>query len=176
VASAGDRFDMVDGSSYIVNVPSAEAGGAYVEMEFVLPAGCLPPPPHVHPGQVEFYEVLEGSLDVVVEGEWSKLAPSETAEVPVGAVHTFRNDSGELVRVRNRHTPALGFEDYIERVHATIRDAGIKSARDPRALMCISMVMFEYPETLVPARRRERIPMRIMAALGRLFRMPGSGR
>lgn len=37
-----------------------------VEMEFVLPSGCVPPPPHIHPEQVEEYEVLEGSFDVTV--------------------------------------------------------------------------------------------------------------
>ena len=176
MAKAGDRFEMIDGSAYVVKVPSAETGGEYVEMEFELPAGCLPPPPHIHESQIESYEVLEGSLDVVVEGEWTTLGPGETAEVPLGAVHTFRNSSGRLARVRNRHSPALRFEEYIERVHDSIDEAGITSKRDPRALLMISMVMFDYPETLAPARRRERIPMRLMASLGRLLRLPGSGR
>ncbi|MGZ6588070.1 MAG: cupin domain-containing protein, partial [Solirubrobacteraceae bacterium] len=61
---------MPDGSVYIVRRTAAETSGEFVEMEFVLPAGCVPPPPHIHRQQVEEYEVLEGRFDVVVEGEW----------------------------------------------------------------------------------------------------------
>ena len=89
----GDHFRMPDGSAYIVRRSTAETGGEYVEMEFVLPAGCVPPPPHVHPQQVEEYEVLEGRFDVLVDGTWSTLGPGERASVPVGALHTFRNRS-----------------------------------------------------------------------------------
>src|ERR1700759_1785821 len=102
MATAGERFDMPDGSAYIVTRPTAETDGAYVEMEFVLPSGCVPPPPHVHPHQVE---VLEGSFEVVVQGTWSTLQQGESAAVPLGAFHTFRNRSGSAVRVRNRHRP-----------------------------------------------------------------------
>src|SRR6201994_2547096 len=109
MAHAGDTFKMPDGSLYIVRRPAAESGGAVVEMEFVLPAGCVPPPPHVHRSQVEEYEVLEGSFEVVIDGEWRTLGPGDTAAVPVGALHTFRNRSGATVRVRNHHRPALRF-------------------------------------------------------------------
>jgi mannose-6-phosphate isomerase-like protein (cupin superfamily) len=162
---------MPDGSAYIVRRPAAETGGEYVEMEFVLPPGCVSPPPHVHPRQVEEYEVLEGSFDVMVDGRWQTLGPGESAAVTVGALHTFRNRSGATVRVRNWHRPAVRFEDFIERTYKTLRAAGVKSKRDPRLLMCLSMVMLQFGDTLVPGRRRERIPMRAMAGLGRLLRL-----
>jgi mannose-6-phosphate isomerase-like protein (cupin superfamily) len=100
---------MPDGSAYIVTTPSVETDRAYVEMEFVLPSRCVPPPPHVHPHQVEEYTVLEGSLDVLVGDTWSTLGPGESASVPQGARHTFRNRSGAVVRVRNWHRPAMRF-------------------------------------------------------------------
>jgi hypothetical protein len=63
MAKSGDRFDMPDCSACMGKAGRpADTGGEYVEMEFVLPRGCLPPPPHIHPQQVEEYEVLEGSL------------------------------------------------------------------------------------------------------------------
>src|SRR5687768_14129324 len=140
MARTGDRFEMPDGSAYIVRRPSAETGGEHVEMEFVLPSGCVPPPPHVHPRQVEEYEVVEGSFEVVVDGRWRTLGPGDTATVPVGALHTFRNRSGATVRVRNWHRPAVRFEEFIERTSTTLRDAGIKSKRDPRVYICLSRV------------------------------------
>jgi quercetin dioxygenase-like cupin family protein len=173
MANAGDRFQMPDGSAYVVTRPSAETDGAYVEMEFVLPSGCVPPPPHVHPHQVEEYTVLEGSFEVLVDGAWSTLGAGESASVPREALHTFRNRSGAVVRVRNRHRPAMRFEEFIERMSRALRTAGITRKRDPRIYMCLSKVMLEFDETLVPARRRERIPMQALARLGDLLGLPG---
>ena len=175
MAESGDRFDMVDGSSYIVTKPAAETGGAYVEMEFVLPPGCLPPPPHVHPSQVEEYEVLEGRFDVMLDGEWETFEPGESASVPVGVLHTFRNRSGETVRVRNWHRPALRFEEYIEKIHATLRRSGIRRKRDPRVPLYLAQIMLEYDETLAPGRAREGVPIKAAAYIGRLLRLrPGA--
>ena len=171
MARTGDRFEMPDGSVYIVTRAAAETGGEAVEMEFVLPPGCVPPPPHVHPRQVEEYEVLEGRFDVMVAGTWRTLGPGDAASVPLGAPHTFRNRSGALVRVRNWHRPAMRFEDFIEQTHRTSQAGGIKGKRDPRLLVYLSMVMLEFDDTLVPARARERIPMQALARLGRLLRL-----
>ncbi len=167
MAEAGECFEMPDGSRYIVRQPAADSDGAVVEMEFVLPSGCVPPPPHIHPRQVERYEVLGGSFEVVIEGQWRTLTPGDAASVPVGALHTFRNRSGDVVRVRNWHEPAMRFEEFIEQTHHTLRAAGVKRKRDPRVPVLVSMVMLEYGETLYPGRRRERMPMQALAAIGR---------
>ena len=172
MATAGDYFQMPDGSVYVVRRPAADTGGEFVEMDFVLPAACVPPPPHVHRQQVEEYEVLEGQFDVVVDGQWTTLGPGEVASVPMGALHTFRNRSGAVVRVRNRHRPAMRFEDFIERTSTTLKAAGITRKRDPRVPLYLSMIMLEFDETLAPGRKRERIPMRALARVARLLPVP----
>jgi mannose-6-phosphate isomerase-like protein (cupin superfamily) len=169
MATPGEQFKMPDGSTYIVARTAAQTGGEWVEMQFVLPCGCVPPPPHVHPAQVEEYEVLEGALDVVVDGEWRTLGPGQSVSVPVGALHTFRNRSGRMVRVRNWHRPAMRFEDFIESTCHTLRAAGITRPRDPRALLYLSMVMLDFEDTLAPGRLRERLPMRMMARIARML-------
>ena len=174
MATAGDRFNMPDGSVYIVRHAAAETDGESVEMEFVLPPGCVPPPPHVHRHQIEEYEVLEGHLDVMVGGVWCTLAPGESASVPIGALHTFRNRSGGVIRVRNWHRPAMRFEEFIERTCKTLHAAGITRRRDPRIPLYLSMVMLEYDETLAPGRRRERLPMQALARIARLLPAPTS--
>jgi quercetin dioxygenase-like cupin family protein len=167
LAKRDEQFKMSDGSVYIVRRPAADSDGAFVEMEFVLPPRCVPPPPHVHPHQVEEYEVLAGRFDLVVEGRWRTLAPGESASVPLGALHTFKNRSGETVRVRNRHRPAMRFEEFIERTCGTLRAAGVKRRRDPRIALYLSMVMLDFNETLYPGRTRERLPMRALASIAR---------
>ena len=171
MAKTGDRFEMVDGSTYEVTKCAADAGGEFVEMIFTLPPGSVAPPPHTHPGLVESYEVIEGRLDVMVAGSWRTVAEGESASVPADTMHTFKNRSGAVVRTRNVHRPPARFEDYIEHINRLLDARGITSGRDPRVPIYLSMIMLEYPETLVPARARERIGMRALAGLGRLLRM-----
>ncbi|MEO8969351.1 MAG: cupin domain-containing protein [Solirubrobacteraceae bacterium] len=174
MAVRDEQFWLPDGSIYVVRRPAADSDGAFVEMEFVLPSGCVPPPPHVHPHQVEDYEVLSGCFELVIDGRWQKLARGESASVPIGALHTFRNRSRETVRVRNRHTPAMQFEDFIARTSHTLRSAGVTRRRDPRVALYVSMVMLEFTDTLFPGRARERVPMQALAAIARMLPPPAS--
>ena len=170
MAETGDRFEMPDGSVYEVTAAAADSSGDFVEMEFTLPPGCLPPPPHVHPRPVEEYEVIEGALEVMRDGTWTTLTAGQSASVPCAVLHTFRNRSGSPVRVRNVHRPAERFEDYIEHIYMLTHDRGISSARDPRVPVYLSMLMLEYPETLAPGRMRERLVLKALAGVGRLLR------
>ena len=166
--SAGDRFDMPDGSVYAVTKGPSDTGGELVEMEFTFPPGSVAPPPHVHHDLVEEYEVLEGSFDVMVDGEWSTLAPGQATSVPKGALHTFKNRSGGVVRVRNVHRPPARFDEFVETMHRVTQ--GVRGAKDPRIPILMSMVMLDYPDTLAPGRARERVAIKLMAGLGRLLR------
>jgi quercetin dioxygenase-like cupin family protein len=167
MAKTGDRFEMPDGSVYAVTSAAADTGGEFVGMEFTLPPSSIPPPPHVHPGPVEEYEVIEGALDVMVAGKWRTLKAGESASVPAGALHTFKNRSKETVRVRNVHRPAVRFEDYIEHICMLMRARGITDVKNVRVPVYLSMVMLEYPETLAPGRARERIVVNALAGVGR---------
>lgn len=170
MAQTGERMEMPDGSIYEITSSTAENAGRFVEMVFTLPAGSVAPPPHVHPTPVEEYEVLEGTLDVMVGGDWKTLGPGDTASVPTGVLHTFKNRSGATVIVRNVHGPAARFEDYIEHICTVTRARGIKSGKDPRIPIYLSMITLQYPETLAPARAQERIVMRTLAGVGRLLK------
>jgi mannose-6-phosphate isomerase-like protein (cupin superfamily) len=166
-----DQFAMPDGSVYEVIAATADTGGEFVEMQFMLPPGSVAPPQHVHSQLTEEYEVLEGQFEVLSAGRWTSLGPGESAAVPPATVHTFRNRSGADVRVRNVHRPAARFEDYIEHIYRLTQARGIKSAKDPRVPIYLSMLMLEYPDTLAPGRARERVVLRALAGLGRLLHM-----
>jgi mannose-6-phosphate isomerase-like protein (cupin superfamily) len=148
---------------------AGDSGGEFVEMEFTLPAGSVAPPPHVHPGPVEDYEVLDGSLELMIAGRWRTLATGESASVPSGVLHTFKNRTGADVRVRNVHRPAARFEDYIEQIYKLMSARNISSAKNVRVPVYLSMLMLEYPDTLAPGRALERVPMSALARLGRML-------
>ena len=165
----GDRFEMPEGAgTYVLTRSTADTNGELVEFEWILPRGAFAPPPHIHPKQVEEWEVLEGVLDVTIEGERRSLAEGQSASAPVGTAHTFRKPSGN-VRVRNVHRPALGFEDYIERIYRLTQERGIRSAKSPRVPLYLAMIWRDYPETIVAARTRDRLVMAVLARIGRLL-------
>lgn len=167
----GERFEMPDGSVYAVTASAADSDGELVGMEFTLPPGSVAPPPHVHPTPEESFEVIEGALELMVDGGWSTLHVGESASVPPGTLHTFKNRCGGTVRVRNVHRPAARFEDYIEHIYLLTKARGIRGAKDPRVPVYLSMLMLEYPETIRPGRARERIGIEALAGLGRLLRL-----
>ena len=129
MAKTGDRFEMVDGSVYEVTTAAADSGGEFVEMLFTLPPGSVSPPPHIHAGLTEEYEVIEGAFEVMSGGSWSTLRPGQSASIPPATLHTFKNRSGAPVRVRNVHRPPARFEDYIEHIHQLMRARGSEAPR-----------------------------------------------
>jgi hypothetical protein len=53
-----------------------------------------------------------------------------------------------------------------------LETAGVKRLRDPRVPMIMSMQFEKFPDTLALGRARERIPMGVLARIGRLLRLP----
>ncbi len=96
--------------------------------------------------------MIEGSFDVMVDGEWTTIGPGESASVPVGVTHTFANNTDDTVRVMNWHRPAVHFENFIEETCSAFADAGVKSRRDPRVPLYLSTFFIKYGDTLGSAR------------------------
>ena len=86
-------------------------GGRAALLEVVTPPGVPGPPPHHHEHEDECFYVVEGRLGVMVDGTWSSLGAGEWAQVPRGAVHTFRNEGEGDVRTITAFEPH-GFERF----------------------------------------------------------------
>jgi quercetin dioxygenase-like cupin family protein len=66
------------------------AMGSSVEIFDTSGPAAAGPPPHFHPWE-EVYVVLEGELEVIVEGDSHVLKPGGVAHVPAGVTHGYRN-------------------------------------------------------------------------------------
>jgi quercetin dioxygenase-like cupin family protein len=104
-----------------ITTPAEATGGEYVEMDCTLePGGGTAI--HYHPEQEETYGVLDGTLEVFLDGHWRAVQEGESLAVPRGAVHGFRNASDTcLMRARK-----------------------IRGTRDPRSLIHMSMSAVEH--------------------------------
>jgi mannose-6-phosphate isomerase-like protein (cupin superfamily) len=73
------------------------------------------PPAHLHPGQAEHFEVIEGSMRAIVDGEERVYAAGETIEVPAGTLHQMGAE--EPTRMRWEVRPALRTAEFFERLY-----------------------------------------------------------
>ena len=171
MTNQGDTYRIPDGSLWLVEqAPDDNPDGAVV-FRITVPAKFVTPPPHRHPYATDSWEVLRGSLSIQVEGRWRTLNEGERADVPPGTIHTVANRSGAEVIVRNIHGPANHFDTFAAHVDRLMRARNVTSAKDPRAAILISMLILEYPNTLIPGRPRDRIITNLLASIGRLLGM-----
>jgi quercetin dioxygenase-like cupin family protein len=94
-------------------VTPVQTGSDFGMLTIVTPAGADGPPPHHHDDAVELFLVLEGCLEVMIDGAWLTLGPGDNAIVPVGSIHTFRNRSEQDACWLTTFAPK-GFERFFE--------------------------------------------------------------
>ena len=150
-----------------VTVPSETTGGAYVEMDVMAQPGSETLI-HYHPEQEETYRVLEGALEVFLDGRWRAVRSGESLTVPRGAVHGFRNGGAAPARFLNVHRPALRFEEHLATVDRLARGGKVRGTSDLRSLIYLSMSAVEHRPD-VPVRP----PFWVVKALARLGRALG---
>lgn len=97
--------------------------------------GGSPPPAHLHPGQDERFEVLEGRLTVNVgKAPARELGPGDTLDVPRGTVHAMHNAGAAPARVRWRTSPPLRTEQWwqaLDAIAATGATPGLRTMARP---------------------------------------------
>jgi mannose-6-phosphate isomerase-like protein (cupin superfamily) len=131
----------------------ADTAGQSLEMEWTLLPRSGGTPLHTHPTAKESYTVLEGQLELNINGKWQLLQPGETVTVPEGTPHTFRNPGNDPARVYNTHSPALRFDEYFEGLSATVNKLSQGSRQplkmDLNTATHLCMLMKKYRKEIV---------------------------
>jgi quercetin dioxygenase-like cupin family protein len=65
------------------------------------------PPSHIHPAQDETFEILDGEVEFILDGETSVHPVRSVVEVPSGTVHQLHNVSDQPATVLWSTRPAL---------------------------------------------------------------------
>jgi quercetin dioxygenase-like cupin family protein len=130
--------DVLDAPSLGVRIvfrrTTEETGGALLEFDVVgRPKGFLTVR-HVHPGQSERHEVIEGSMRMKTGGVETTLAPGEVADTPAGQPHSHVAAGHGPGRVRVQLRPAGRTEAWLERLVAMDRDGQFLRSGWPRAV------------------------------------------
>ncbi len=94
---------------------AAETHGELLEMEASYAGDGPLPPEHLHPSQLERFEVLEGAMRTMIAGVERRYEAGEAFEVPAGTPHQMAGDGP--ARVHWRVTPALRTAEFFEQLH-----------------------------------------------------------
>jgi mannose-6-phosphate isomerase-like protein (cupin superfamily) len=141
------------GAVFHVTKTAQQTNGQSLEMEWELLPTSGGTPVHIHPSAKETYKVIEGQLEINVDGRWKLLQKGEELTVPERIPHTFRNPSNSLTRVYNIHSPALRFDEYFEGLYNIVAklSAGgkVKLKMNINTATHLSMLMKKYSEEIV---------------------------
>ncbi len=137
------------GLNFHIKKTAADTNGEALELEWEVFPGHQGTPVHTHPHASESYRVLEGEMEVYVDGEWSTLSAGESATVEKGIPHTFRNLSETTARVRNIHSPAFNMQDYFEELETLVHSGALNPPDiDLKAILHLSLLMTLYPQEI----------------------------
>ncbi len=118
----------VVGDIYRFLATGEQTAGKYAMWEAVVPPGGGPPP-HRHSREEEAFYILEGEIAFRVGNEQFVASAGTFANMPIGSVHSFRNESGKLARMIITVAPA-GLEEMFFEVGQPV-EPGATSAPVP---------------------------------------------
>ena len=115
MAHAGQEIEGHAGFRLRLVQTAAETDGELLEMEVSYGGTGGLPPEHLHPQQVERFEVLEGTVRTIVDGAERSYTAGETFEVPAGTPHQMGGEGPARMRWEVR--PALRTAEFFERLY-----------------------------------------------------------
>ncbi|MHA7899113.1 MAG: cupin domain-containing protein [Henriciella sp.] len=113
---------------------SEETAGEVTLYEFEVPAQSAGSPPHTHTLEDEYFFILSGTLDVLVDGQVSQLSEGDFAALTRGHTHMFWNGSDAPVRLLMATTGA-SFEAFMGSVAPRLADAQPEGPQEAGAVI-----------------------------------------
>lgn len=101
--------------------PALRTDGSYGMVEIMSPPHVPGPPPHFHKSENEFFFVVDGTLDVMINGDWIRCGPGSSVDLAPGTTHTFINNTEAPVVWLTGWRPK-GFERFF-------RDFGVPASQ-----------------------------------------------
>ena len=110
---AKDTGTMVlgPGDTYTFLATTEETDGAYFVLEGTVPPGAGPPP-HIHHDQVETFYVVEGQLEIMIDGQVHETKAGDFVHVSKGSPHSFINRSQAPAKLVATFVPAVNVEKF----------------------------------------------------------------
>jgi quercetin dioxygenase-like cupin family protein len=99
------KMIAVVGDVYRFLATGDETDGRYAMFEACVPPGGGPPP-HIHSREEESFYVLEGEVTFQIGDDRLVAKAGTFANMPIGSLHSFRNNTDEVARMIISVAPA----------------------------------------------------------------------
>lgn len=126
----------------VCKVSSASTNGAYTILELSLPAGAGAPV-HIHQREDEVFYILEGTCEILINGETHLAETGAVVVLPKNTAHAFRNTGASPNCILITATPG-GLDTYFQEL------AQVQST-DPEAAQKIALINQKYEINFNPA-------------------------
>ena len=113
-----------------IYVPKQHAESSF-SWHATFPVGTFVPP-HIHPTQEEFVYMLEGRLDVILDGQESHVEPGDLVRLPRGIPHGLFNRTDSDVKCYFWVSPAQRLYDLFWALH------NLGPTADPAEVVAVS--------------------------------------
>jgi quercetin dioxygenase-like cupin family protein len=148
---------------------SADTGGEYVLVELVARPDAFVAAAHVHPEQVETFDVVSGTLGACVAGTRIEAHAGDTLVIEPGEPHAWWNAGDDELVFRCEVRPALQFESLIETMFS-LAGAGKTNGKGMPNLLRLAVIArahFDTARLPFPPAPLQRAALAIGAPLGR---------
>ncbi len=122
-----ESLKLFEGLTVKILLTASETGGLQAVFEDIVAPG-VGPGRHVHRKQDETFIFLEGTFDVEIDGQLFRMNEGDTAFIPKGAIHAWKNVGNKQGRLRYIFSPALNIEEMFRDISNANIDQGISEA------------------------------------------------
>jgi quercetin dioxygenase-like cupin family protein len=157
----------VSGEKFVFHTTAGDSAGKLLEFQLTVEPHGQVPGGHVHPGQRESFEILDGTMRFRKGLRTVTATAGDLVVVEAGTYHRFANAGDQPALVRVRVEPALRMEDLFETVAALAADGRTLPNGMPKPLdLALFMREFEHEVRAPIAPGLVRVVMTPLAALG----------
>jgi len=124
---------------------SADTHGQLLEVEATYPGQSTEPPLHFHPEQDETFQILEGELNIRMDGEVKRYQTGDLIFIPRKKIHSMWNSSGNSTVVNWKVEPAMNTEDMMATI-AALANNGLTNKKGVPKLLFTVLIIKNYAE------------------------------
>ena len=135
---SAESLKLFDGMTLKILLSSSDTNGLQAVFEDIVEPG-LGPGRHIHHKQDETFLFLEGTFDVEIDGQLHKMSAGDTAFIPRGTIHGWKNAGEGIGRLRYIFSPALNIEEMFRAISSANELGGMTNE-------LMQKLVHDYPE------------------------------
>lgn len=125
-------------------ITAEDSNGELLKTKLWLKIGAKGTPEHVHPKQLETFEVVTGTAAIKLYGEEHILTAGQKIEIPKNAPHKFSNAGNEELIMIGELMPAMRTEFFIETMYAVAIKGKVNADAVPTDFFQFMTILKEY--------------------------------